>query len=334
MLLESASPYVTGERPDQPVVVEGSIYGGKIVSFSRNPRRARRLAVVAIAVALVAGVGAGVALANRALTPAPVCASGSLEVEGSTAFAPVANQVASEYEQDCPAAQITVRAIGSGDGLSALETRTGGPPIIAMHDGLPPQPPASQYLRRAVGVVIFAVVGNTTLQPVLFQPHHGMTPQAIARAYSDPRAGGSHFAPVSRTGDSGTRLAFIRDVLGSEAPLESPGITQEKTTQKLLTYVNQTKDAIGYAEADALPFFPSVRSIPIDGYEPSRANALAGHYQFLATEHLYTNGVPRGLTADFINFLTSQAVTVQLRDTSFIGCADLGGSRLSGHCAH
>ena len=100
----------------------------------------------------------------------------------------------------------------------------------------------------------------------------------------------------------------------------------------LLTYVNQTPNAIGYAEADALPFFPNVGAIPVNGYEPNRANALNGHYTFLATERLYTNGIPAGLAADLINFLASKAVTAQLRDTSFIGCADLGGSNLSGAC--
>jgi len=30
-----------------------------------------------------------------------------------------------------------------------------------------------------------------------------------------------------------------------------------------------------------------------------------------------------------VKFLTSKVVTEQLRDTSFIGCSDLGGSKLS-----
>jgi hypothetical protein len=76
-----------------------------------------------------------------------------------------------------------------------------------------------------------------------------------------------------------------------------------------------------------------VGAIPITGYMPTRANALNGDYDFLATEHLYTNGIPAGLAADLINFLTSSAVTALPRDTSFIACADLGGSKLSGACA-
>ncbi len=36
------------------------------------------------------------------------------------------------------------------------------------------------------------------------------------------------------------------------------------------------------------------------------------------------------LTADFLGFLSSPAVVAQLRDTSYISCSDLAGSRLSG----
>ncbi len=86
-------------------------------------------------------------------------------------------------------------------------------------------------------------------------------------------------------------------------------------------------------KADALPFFPDVGAIPVNGYEPTRGNALDGHYTFLATEYLYTNGIPSGLVADLISFLASQPVIDQLRDTSYIACADLGGSKLDGACS-
>jgi ABC-type phosphate transport system substrate-binding protein len=169
----------------------------------------------------------------------------------------------------------------------------------------------------------------------------GMTDQQIAQAFGDPHAGGLRFAPVGRSSVSGTRESFVNDLQnGDDKPEQkagrcpsASGVCLEDTTMHLLTYVNQTPNAIGYAEADALPFFPDVGAIPVGGYEPNRANALNGHYTFLATEHLYTNGIPGGRTADLINFLTSKAVTAQLRDTSFIGCSDLGGSKLSGNCS-
>ena len=338
VLLESPVP----NRKPEPLETEGSILSGNFVSYNQHPRRMRTVVMVASVLALALGIGGGVALANRALALAPACASGKINFDGSTAFTPIMNEVATEYEQDCPGAQVTVRAVGSVQGLADLEHNTGTTPVVAMYDGLPGRAPDPQYVGRAVGVIIFAVVGNRSLPANLFTAGDGgMTDQQIAQAFSDPHAGGLNFAPVGRSSVSGTREAFVSDLLnGDDSPEQkaarcpsASGVCLQDTTMNLLTYVNQTPNAIGYAEADALPFFPNVGAIPVNGYEPNRANALNGHYTFLATEHLYTNGIPAGLAADLINFLTSKAVTAQLRDTSFIGCADLGGPNLSGACS-
>jgi ABC-type phosphate transport system substrate-binding protein len=338
VLLETPAPQPSADDRAEPKFI-GSILNGDFVPYSRHPRRMRTVAITVVGLALVAGTVVGVALANRALTPAPTCASGKLNIDGSTAFAPIVNEVATEYEQDCPGAQITVRSDGSVQGLSDLERNSGKTPVIAMYDGLPPQPPDPQFVSQPVGIIIFAVVGNRSLPANLFTAGTGggLTDQQIVQAFADPRSGGLSFAPVGRSSASGTRGVFVRDVLNGNDSSEqgagpcppARGVCLEPTTMSLLTYVNATPNALGYAEADALPFFPDVGAIPVNGFMPSRANALDGSYSFLATEHLYTNGIPAGLTADLIDFLTSKAVTAQLRDTSFIGCSDTAGSKLS-----
>jgi len=293
--------------------------------------------------ALVFGVAGGVALANRALTPAPTCAPGKIDFDGSTAFAPIMNEVATEYVQDCPQAQITIRAVGSAAGLADLAHKSKAP-VVAMSDGLPQRLPGPQFVGRPVGVVIFAVVGNReSLPPNLFTAGFGggMSPEQITQVFEHPASARMKFAPVGRPLGSGTRTEFARDVLHSQYASAGPcprrrGVCDETTTLGLLTYVNDTKDAIGYAEDDALPFFPSVAAIPISvngvGYEPTRLNTLNGNYSFYATEYLYTNGIPSGLAADVINFLMSKAVAAQLHDTSFISCSDLTKSNLSSAC--
>jgi len=310
---------------------------------ARYPARFRAGLALTVVLALVFGVAGGVALANRALAPDPTCAQGTITFDGSSAFAPIMNQVATEYVQHCPRAQINVHAIGSAAGLADLahSTKT---PVVAMSDGLPQQPPGAQYVGRPVGVVIFAVVGNRVSLPGdIFTAGSGggMSAGQIAQAFEHPGSTGIKFVPVDRQAGSGTSNAFSRDVLrgqyASAGSCPQPrGACDETTTLKLLTYVNKTHRAIGYAEADALPFFPRVGAIPISvngvGYAPTRLNALNGHYSFYATEYLYTNGVPDGLEADVIDFLMSNAVATQLRDTSFISCSDVSKSDLSSAC--
>jgi phosphate transport system substrate-binding protein len=344
VLLESP----TVERPSQYAkpVIDGSIAGGSFVEYPGPGARRRRILLAAgAALLLAAGAFAGFRLANQALSPSPVCASGKLDIEGSTAFAPIANEVVTEYEQHCPQAQITVRAVGSVQGLQDLEHSTSSTPIVAMYDGRPqlPVPFASQ----SVGVIIFSVVGNRSLPSYWFSAGgRGIDVATIARAYDDPSSFNPRFAPVGRSPDSGTRETFDKMLNGEDsaesnakqcpAPGSLPpgGVCLEGTTMELLTYVNDTPNAIGYAESDALPFFPDVSTIPINGFEPARQNVLDGNYPFFTTEHLYTNGSPSGLERDLISFLKSQYETAQLRDTEFIACADLGGSRIATACDH
>jgi ABC-type phosphate transport system substrate-binding protein len=101
----------------------------------------------------------------------------------------------------------------------------------------------------------------------------------------------------------------------------------------VLNYVNATPNAIGYAEADALPYFPNVATVPIGDSEPTRKDALDGTYPFVATEYLYTAGDPQGLTRDFITYLTDGATSSELRGHGYIGCSDLSGTKLGGACA-
>jgi ABC-type phosphate transport system substrate-binding protein len=340
-----------------PKVTGYIVGGGAPREYSRPRRWPYLIGIVALVVlTVVSGVIVGDRIGSRRVALSPVCAkSGNLTIAGSTAFAPVFNQVVTEYEQLCPGPQITVSPVGSVAGLATLTKATSDrDSIIAMYDGLPARDPGLAYDSQPAGDVIFAVVGNRSLSKVkasVFSPGTagGMTRQQIADAYDDPANGGFSFFPAGREANSGTRQAFVKKILvgyddsdGAEAAAQTakrtcgqPAVATvclAQTTMDVLQYVSTTPDAIGYAEDDALAFFPNVSAIPVDGYAPTRANALAGNYRFLATEHLYTYGQPTGLAADLINFLTSAPVIAQLRDTSFIACADLAGSALSTDC--
>ncbi len=147
---------------------------------ARYPARFRAGVAATVVLALACGVAGGVALANRALTPDPTCAPGKIDFDGSTAFAPIMNEVATEYEQDCPQAQIIINPVGSAGGLADL-AHSNKTPVVAMSDGLPQRLPGPQYVGEPVGVIIFAIVGNReSLPPNLFTAGYGggtlMTP--------------------------------------------------------------------------------------------------------------------------------------------------------------
>jgi hypothetical protein len=211
---------------DRGPKVTGYIVGGGAPREYGRPRRwPYAVAIVAMVALTIAGVIAGVRIANRGLALSPVCAKpgGQLTIEGSTAFAPVFNEVVTEYDQLCPGQNITLNANGSGAGLDALTgaTKQRGA-IIAMFDGRPgaDQAPGLEYVWRPVGDIIFAMVGNQTLthhRESIFSPvaNGGMTRNEITDAYADPSKNG--YYPAGRTttsgNTSGTRKAFVNTIL-------------------------------------------------------------------------------------------------------------------------
>lgn len=321
----------------------GILRSGRIVEQVKHTRRNKVAAMVGV-MSLLVGVTGGVWLANRALNPIAHCTSGSLTIEGSTAFAPTATQVKNAYEQSCPNAAITVVANGSEEGIKNLNSSR-GPSQIAMSDGQPSQQPDSTLIRRPVGVVMFAVVANRHIrsrQSGLF--NQGLPADQLRGIFSNPAQWG--YVAVGRTAVSGTRATFNSTVLGSDGafsgakPCGTPdgrpataGACTEDTTMDVLNYVNKTPNAIGYAEADALAFFPDVEIVPINGAAPTHDNVVSGAYPFVATEYLYTAGAPADLTADYIRFLTDDAMTAELRGHGYIGCSDLHGTKIDGACA-
>ncbi|UNR57707.1 substrate-binding domain-containing protein [Streptomyces sp. A10(2020)] len=106
--------------------------------FSR-PARLTSMAFL-VGIALLAGL-----IVTGGERPAPMgCATGSLEVTGSTAFAPVAEELAETYMEQCPGSRITVAAHGSTTGLRELAergaaTKDGAPDLVALSDGPAPE---------------------------------------------------------------------------------------------------------------------------------------------------------------------------------------------------
>ncbi|WP_243719653.1 substrate-binding domain-containing protein [Actinomadura sp. KC06] len=245
--------------------------------------------------------------------------------------------MANDYENDCTGASITISAVGSGPGLDDLR-RNPDPGVIAMTDGV--ESGATPGLNvRPVGLVIFAVVANKNLKL------SDLTTAQLRDLFrAAPSSANGSFVVVGRDSGSGTRRTFEQTVLGTRnsdfpasstcptAPQSTPVACTVNTNMDLLTYIDRTPNAIGYAEADALTYFPNVRTLSIDGKPATRSATLNGSYHFVATEYLYTAGRPRGLTAEYLAFLTSDPMTARLRDHSYVACSELSGTALAGQC--
>lgn len=295
----------------------------------------RKCAVGAGAVLIAAGALIGFQINQAENTPSPVCAKGSLDIEGSTAFAPIMNQAANDYERKCPNSYITISAGGSIPGLRKLQS---GVPVLAMYDG-DPGPLASGITSQPAGIVVFAMVGNKSLSSSSSSMFTvGLTSSSITQMFGGQ--GDNQYRLVGRTTASGTRQVF-KGLVGQDDAEEngrhecpSPGIPAsslclEDTTMDMLAYVENTPDTIGYAESDAVSFFPEVGTIPIDGSTPTSDHVLSGGYKFWAAEHLLVNGKAGALAKDLVKFLKSDPESKKLGSEAYIPCQNVSNASAS-----
>ena len=264
-------------------------------------------------------------------TPSPVCASGSLQLIGSTAFVPIAQEAASAYRQACPDATITVTGGDSAYGVTqvrdavASRSKSAGS-MIAMYDGVSTD--TAGLRPYPIGVLIFSVVAHTHLFPA-----SDITTGELRTIFV--QLGEQDKVAVGRRAGSGSRKAFFANVLNPN-PVPPPytrncprptGSTfphascTEDSTADLLNFVNGTPNAIGYAEVyGPLTGYPQVSVIAIDNAMPTAENVRNRSYSFWTVEHLYAATQPTTLAKDFLDFLPHYIESNPAPD--LIACSD------------
>lgn len=275
------------------------------------------------------GVSSGTA--SLAAVEPPVCAQGSLHILGSSAFLPIANEAADAYMHDCPGATINVTDGDSAYGLSQVEGAvaagsSSAGSMIAMYDGTPSASETAGLKPYPMGILIYSVVAHSGLFPGL-----NVTTAELDSLFFPPGVKGK--VAVGRLGGSGSREAFEK-VLGRALgppsgscpkptghPVSFTSCT-EGSTAALLNFVNQTPNAVGYAEVfgGALSGEPDVSVLYVDNAAPTAANVRNGSYKYWVGEHLYASANPTALTTDFLKYLPNYIASNPPGD--FIACSD------------
>ncbi len=116
---------------------------------------------------------------------------------------------------------------------------------------------------------------------------------------------------VSREDGSGTRGAFVelfgileKGTDGSKRDLTYDEAIIASKTDVVMTTVQQDIYSIGYISLGSLN--DTVKSVKIDGVEPTTENVLAGTYTIARPFHIATKGEQSALVSDFISFILSQ----------------------------
>ncbi|MEU0070787.1 substrate-binding domain-containing protein [Streptomyces sp. NPDC006332] len=331
---------------------EGEVHPNRSATPDEKPplfSRAARLITIMLTASVLT---LATIVVTRDDTRPPIgCATGSLTLTGSTAFAPVLAEVAKKYERDCEGATIEVDPHGSTAGIRELaaagtkQGAKGSPPVVALSDG--PKPGGLPELRETrVAVSVFALVVNDDVRLT------NLSMRDVRRLYRGEirnwRQLGGPDLPVhlvSRDANSGTRQVFQRRVLergeianSSVDCVHKDDVTataircELDSTDQVLTTVARLPGAIGYSELNAATRSKGLHLLRLDGHTPS-VDAIehgTNPYPYREIEYAYTYGRPPAdsLASSFLTYLARGNGQDVIRVHGHIPCATPEGLRI------
>ena len=322
----------------------GHVAGGKIVRDTARGSGPRARTVVIGGIALVAvGASAAVLLSSPPPPSSTNCVAGQAKLIGSSAFAPIAEEVMRSYTNSCASSKIDVQPSGSADAVIDLDLKGKTDEVVrtthaAMSDGSVPGDYPNLF-KHPIGIVAFTVVVNKATGL------YALTADQIQGIYSGKynnwnQIGGANLpiSIVSRGAGSGTRAAFEKNVLkgsepgrsssdceGPDKEPDSPVIRCEfDTTSALLDRVDKIRGAIGYSDIAATVKHTNVNRVKLDGQEPDIESAIKAGYPFWTVEYFYTYGEPSsdGLLGSLLDYMNSDTAKNILRRSNYVPCVD------------
>ena len=354
MAVLSGTPAAGGDK----ITANGKLIGGNIdVEPPRGGPGMRSVVSAAFILLLLGGLLLGLVLSpSPATLTASECVGGQLTLTGSTAFAPVATEIANAEHAACPAARITVAADNSGsvNGLNTLLAagRKSAGRLIAMSDGPAPAGGYGALDGTPVAIITFEVVVNHGVG--LYNLSTAQIKGIYDGVYTNWRQLGGPDLPVriiSRDYGSGSRRAFDAYVLGEASepaptsfdcraksdPSARQVLCTVQSTGDLLNDVESIPGAIGYAQTGdiATTRAGTVQPVALDGLSGYFGNIgrLKNNYHFWTTEYIYTYGRPTGLAAAFLSYLSTPVALKDLDALAYTPCREASASRVASLCA-
>ncbi len=248
------------------------------------------------------------------------CFAAKIVVEGSTTVLPIAQKAAEVFMNANPDADISVRGGGSGVGIASLI------------DGSCDVADASRAIKEAE--VDKAVSNGRTPKAnviamdgicVIVNPSNKI--DALSRGQvkdiftgkisSWSQLGGpdEKIVVISRDSSSGTFEAFGELVLKGDK-VRADALLQA-SNQAVSSSVARTPGAVGYVGLGYVS--NDVKVLVIDGVKPSKETVLTFAYPVGRPLFMYTDGAPKGLAKEFIDFILSAEGQKIVEEEGFVG---------------
>lgn len=251
--------------------------------------------------------------------------SGKVLALGSTALQPLAEQVATSFQQKNPGVTVTVQGGGSGAGLSQVASgsaQIGNSDVFAEEkSGVD----ASKLKDHKVAVVGIAPVVNADVQ-VSNLSKTQLRDIFTGKITNWKEVGGKDekIVVVNRATGSGTRAVFEKNVLDGQNAVQATEQDSNGTVQKIVSTTPGAISYLAFAYLDA----SGIKALNIDKVTPDTKNVEHNSWPIWAYEHMYTKGDATGATKAFLDYFTTKEVQKSIvPKLGYIGLTDMKVTR-------
>ena len=241
-------------------------------------------------------------------------------LEGSTTVLPIAQRAAEVFMGNNPGADIAVRGGGSGVGIASIidgncDIADSSRPIKDTE--LDKAVSNGRSLKSSViamdGICVIVHSSNSLVALSSTQVKDIYT-GAISN-WKEAGGEDQKIVVISRDSSSGTFEAFGTLVLKDRKV--RPDALMQASNQAVASTVSRTPGAIGYV---GLGYVSSaVKALDIDGVKATKETVLTGKYPIGRPLFMYTNGAPKGLAKQLIDFILSVDGQKLVEEVGFVG---------------
>ncbi|GLH64940.1 phosphate ABC transporter substrate-binding protein PstS family protein [Parageobacillus sp. G301] len=252
--------------------------------------------------------------------------SGTITLAGSTALQPLAEEAANQFMEKYPAVSITVQGGGSGTGVNQVAAGAVqiGNSDVPSAEKLEDKSKAGELIDHKVAGIAFALVVNKDVNV------DSLTVKQIQDIFSgkitnwkDVGGKDEKINVINRPASSGTRATFEKTVMKDVKINEAIGTVQD-SNGAVEQAINSTPGSISYvAMSYLIGEKKDLKTLKIDGVEPTIENIKTEKYPFWSYEYMITKGEPKDAVRGFIEYVKSEEFAPKVKEMGYIPISEL-----------